>query len=150
MKSGTIAVISFTLIIIFNVFVVSCDLDQDQEGTVSAKTGPNIETLADSQFNGKFWHDGTGTAYQCYTFDGTNKVRYSWNTYHYIYDIKSYTYQWEIDVPNGKYRYSIWGAENNWSAWLSYSFNADGTELTLEDAMTSSSGTHFIIKYTKR
>jgi hypothetical protein len=55
----------------------------------------DIVPLSDSRFNGDFWKHGEGTWYSHYKFDGTNKVIYSYNYYHYIYDIETSTYEYE-------------------------------------------------------
>jgi hypothetical protein len=81
--------------------------------------------LSDSRFNGEFWYLGTGTFFSCWEFDGTNKAKWSVNTYHYIYDISIYDV--EIKLENGHLWYRLW--DNEYSSWHDegvYSFNNSG------------------------
>jgi len=92
-------------------------------------------TLSDSRFNGEFWHYGTGTSFSCYEFNGTNKVKMSHNSYHYIYDISISTA--EFQISNGKYRYRVWDDDANYEGrwiqdWANYNFSVDGNTLNLD------------------
>lgn len=90
-------------------------------------SGTNIINLSDTRLNGNFMHGLTGEdkKFWEYEFNGTNKAVYSANTYYYIWDIKSY--DMEIQIDNGKFRERLWNnSYSDWSEWKDYFFDGNG------------------------
>jgi len=114
------------LILIFSICLfIGCDTFNERVPTA----------LSDSRFNGEFWYYGTGTFFVCYEFNGTNKVKMSQNSYHYIYDVHLSTA--EFQVSNGKYRYRVWDDDSKYEGrwiqdWASYNFSDDDNILNLD------------------
>lgn len=105
----------FIFPVLLIVMLAGCDLFMPPPISVQKQ-------LSDQRFNGEFCYYGTGTFFSSWKFDGTNKVTWTVNTYHYIYDIS--TFEMEIKLQNGHLWSRLWN--NEYSEWYddgAYYFN---------------------------